>query len=587
MFTDADARKNASQFVHYYDNSRFSPSSNNNFSRPDLNISEERIWSRTSIPDFWNRAELSIRNRPDKTVIQYVKTCMEECQKGLLNSYSCEYSIKTGIPRFIEALLKSDYPLQMKVEFNEFLVYTIQWVIDMKEKLGLYEFVYIIYRSLHENSAYYERPNPNDQYIKQNYMKDWETGQFIIYPFLQKITREKSLFLAVNMQHFGSLGGFDILIEKLKNTKTKPSIVASTINFLHNAMSYCSAPFKEEYVNKIEVIIFDYMLESPDAMQMSEVKRSMKSLLSSVFSPTHAEERFCLSLLAYGFKIFQGENLQQRITGVKLIQEAMKTPINKFNNQYFAESSQFDKWSKENNFVSYYFKVVNSHVEILRQGVHVIKLLARLKEWDNSLLDPIWDLAQGIHEHDKRIIYSVFIEVASSLPPQHRNHWLKKICNTPEKNHDVHLLNLILHFGSTTDSTLSLEFFWNIIVNPDLKVSPDIADLAVESLCSLLDTAILQQRQTYIHKCLTLIERPQILTIIQRIIDHDQKSKRKVIDSLQEKYNIVTKILLTLVEYKKNAKIQIDRKKVPISEIDETCFIVEYRETHIQNIKKR
>jgi len=181
-----------------------------------------------------------------------------------------------------------------------------------------------------------------------------------------------------------------------------------------------------------------------------------------------------------------------------------------------------------------------------------VKVLSKTKEWNQSLLDQVWDGSQGIHEHDKRIIYSALIDLAPSLVPDHRFQLLNKICGVPVQEYDVHLFDVIMNFtNACMDAVIGLDFFWNNI-GPETKITSELAEKAVENLCLLLGAPnYANQRSEYTSRCMRIIDQLQAIIILQKIIDSEiTKKRKKVIDSLQETHKILDLIITSILNYK-------------------------------------
>jgi len=105
---------------------------------------------------------------------------------------------------------------------------------------------------------------------------------------------------------------------------------------------------------------------------------------------------------------------------------------------------------KKKGVIEAFFQFVNSHVEVLRQGLDVLIFLAQNDELHSKQLDLLWDNSLGIHEHDKNIIYSSLIELSTHVGLKQIDHLFGRIYSTPPTEYDSHVLELIRNFTEIT-----------------------------------------------------------------------------------------------------------------------------------------
>jgi len=263
---------------------------------------------------------------------------------------------------------------------------------------------------------------------------------------------------------------------------------------------------------------------------------------------------------------------------------------------FFVDPQFVFKWLLEKKVLEHYFTIIGFHVEILRQGAELLKFMAQRNQLTKDHVDTLWELSLGNHEHDKRIIYESLCDISTKMAPELVEHLFERIFSTPLEAFDMILLDLV--FKMTTNALRSesegkskgLEIFWLLITGEKgTKMDPKIAEKVTKILGDLLtDPNYVNQKQNFVDKCLEFLDKPQVLVLLQQLLDSFQKKKRRPIEDIDKKVKLVNTIIGNLAEFKKSAQDLLleKKKKQNIQNIDE-IYMTDNRYKYIEHLEIR
>ena len=342
------------------------------------------------------------------------------------------------------------------------------------------------------------------------------------------------------MNRFGNAGGFDALLDTLKNQTTDDKLTLTTMGYMITMISMPSKLFHKDWLAEYAVAFTtamrkqlleasDKILKDVTANDVSQIQISINTVNGRVLDRDQAKEEGEKLKLEICKKCLSSELLERRILGIKELNMIIRnSQITYGINKAAFTLEWLINWMSEHGVFEIIWDTKKTHLQLVQRSNEIFKVLPKENLLSMELLEQFWMLSKSDYKSE---IFEIINEAAFHLKQEHIEYLFTEITKTPANKLGIEEFDALQNMGKFSRSSeftiKTSEFFWSIITDSD-QHKADLIDNCINKFSEMIKYQSMERKQPYFNKLVAQLqtERSTVPTIrLFKKIIKDQKTK--------------------------------------------------------------